>query len=85
MTPILVTLQAAFFRSWSSPNWSDLCIEFPLSSKFGKTRQQETFMRMHFPPCVSHLGRRAESGPAQPVALVTLTSSEGQREARQPH
>ena len=73
------------FLSWSSPNWSDLCIEFPLSSKFGKTRQQEPFKRMHFPPYVSRLGRRAESGPGQPVAPVTLTSFEGQGEARQPH
>ena len=39
--PILATSQAAFFLSWSSPNWSDLFIEFPLSSKFGKTWQQE--------------------------------------------
>lgn len=68
------------FLSWSSPNWSDLFIEFPLSSKFGKTWQQEPFKRMHFPP-----GRRAESGPSQPVALVNLPSFEGKVEARQPH
>lgn len=69
-------LQAAFVLVL--PNWSDLCIEFLSSSKFGKL----TTGNIHENALSSRspiLEGRAESGPAQPVALVTLTSFEGQR------
>ena len=83
--PILVTSQAAFF-CLGPPQIGVICsLSFLFPANLVKLGSRNPFKRMHFPPCLSCLRRRAESGPVQPVAPVNLPSFEGKVEAWQPH